>query len=763
MGRITLDIETPLNTTDLRSEKVKRILQQFDLNRDGCLNRDESTALVVAVNPRVKFTDDQIHAINDEVFRTYAQFIDGQKGITLDGLLRTYDDGAGDVDRDFSVLGLELNPGETVPGPSIVDKTVREAATDNKAMEWAILLHHTVAFQNTYKLLDDLEILIQKLEKSKQVKEAKVKRGSNSSAKGVAWEDLGANYAVFLKDLVALSSRADKECSKEEAFDRHMAIGRVLYNKHLHKLAYISFRRAFELQPNNPLTRFRAGNCLYELGMYREAKEEFFEALIIAEADEKNWAYLVPQIHINLGILLEGEGMVFNACDHYREACIFCPTHFRALKRLGSGLIALGEYKAGVLALEEAVFLKKDYADAHCDLGSGFLALGDETNAINEFQMVLDLKADHLDALFNFGVFYMDRGRYERALDMYDRVLDESPNHWKALLSKAVLLLGTGKTEKARKALREALKTANRVELHDRMVYLKQLQKKWLKGKGGGVGEEAYIIVEPSKFKTVEESTNSRWELANALDIRAFQKITGLDRCDVELLKKQMNEYPLPDSLFAERPIRKVSLEGILRELLGFLKPENFVGAVKAINKKILCVLDESNSGSVDFGLFFAIIAPLCKGSLDRRERVAYHALLLQPGSVGSSKIRKTDTQKYIKLLRAIYMPPLGVSEMLEVSEETDMSMVSFTEFLEMFVDPDRGFGILSTLWKLEIGNRNGSYVCASCRFAIIGPRYKEVRLHFSLCSLCYSERRVHPTYSNQEEYIFRKCKPIEA
>ncbi|RLN25694.1 transcription factor RAU1 [Panicum miliaceum] len=58
--------------------------------------------LVVAVNPRVKFSEDQISAILDEVFCTYAEFIlpDG-KGLSLQGLLRTYDDGAGDVDRDF--------------------------------------------------------------------------------------------------------------------------------------------------------------------------------------------------------------------------------------------------------------------------------------------------------------------------------------------------------------------------------------------------------------------------------------------------------------------------------------------------------------------------------------------------------------------------------------------------------------------------------------------------------------------------------------
>lgn len=49
----------------------------------------------------------QIAAILDEVFRTYGEYIDSG-GLSLDGLHRTYDDGAGDVDRDFDALGLTL-------------------------------------------------------------------------------------------------------------------------------------------------------------------------------------------------------------------------------------------------------------------------------------------------------------------------------------------------------------------------------------------------------------------------------------------------------------------------------------------------------------------------------------------------------------------------------------------------------------------------------------------------------------------------------
>ncbi|KAL6134728.1 hypothetical protein ACLB2K_066956 [Fragaria x ananassa] len=171
-------------TRGTRSEKVKRIFYQFDVNHDGGLNREEMAALVVAVNPRVKFSDEQINAILDEVFRTYGDFIDGEKGLTYEGLLRTYDDGAGDVDRDFDVLGLELSLDEVkgasmaseASSSSIVDERVGESQKKQRTAAWAVSPNHGIVLDDTWKIMDDLEILVKRL-KAKQA-------GSNGKVKG---------------------------------------------------------------------------------------------------------------------------------------------------------------------------------------------------------------------------------------------------------------------------------------------------------------------------------------------------------------------------------------------------------------------------------------------------------------------------------------------------------------------------------------------------------------------------------------------------
>ncbi|GJN30971.1 hypothetical protein PR202_gb19322 [Eleusine coracana subsp. coracana] len=718
-----------------RADKVRRIFERFDVNGDGGLDRDEMAALVVAVNPRVKFSEDQISAILDEVFRTYAEFIlPGGRGLSLPGLLRTYDDGAGDVDRDFLALSLpavdsdasspEIAPGDAAASPppaggaaaaSLLDDHAKplggataapssSSRAASAAPPWAASPNHGISFDSSWSLLDDLEILVKRLRSKQQRKgsiDGSVSGGAgngtfdsfseagwsrdisgaaDSSSNAVPWDETSRDYLTFVKELAVLRTRADAARTREEAFDNHMVIGRALAEHRLFRDALASFRRACELQPIDVRSHFRAGNCLYALGRHAEAKEEYLLALEAAEAGGSQSADILPQIHVNLGIAMEAEGMVLGACEHYREAAILSPSHARALKLLGSALFGVGEYRAAEKALEEAIFLKPDYADAHCDLGSALHAVGDDDRAVQEFQKAIDLKPGHVDALYNLGGLNMDAGRYVRAAEMYTRVLSIRPNHWRAQLNKAVALLGQGESEEAKKALKEAFKMTQRVEVYDAISHLKTLQKKKPKPSKGkdDQGEQAY-----TPFRVLSRQST-----------------------------KEFSQY-----------------------------------------------FDAPGSGRVDLGMFFAIIAPICSGPVDRRKRVVFDALLWRPASEGSNgQIRRSDALTYIKLLRAVYIPTHGVSDMLEMHGESDPTMVSYTEFLEMFNDPDWGFGIMSTLVKLEESDhiRHGRHTCSICRYPIIGSRFKETKHSFSLCNRCYSEGKV-PSAFKLEEYRFKE------
>ncbi|KAG1366639.1 putative TPR repeat-containing protein [Cocos nucifera] len=580
----------------------------------------------------------------------------------------------------------------------------------------------------------------------------------------VLWDESGPHYVLFLKELAALRGRADT-AELQEAFDGHMAIGRALYEQQLYQEALASFQRASELQPTDARSHFHAGNSLCALRRHAEAREELLLALEAAEAGLNRWAHLLPQIHVNLGVSMEGEGMLLGACEHYREAAILCPTHFRALKLLGSALFGVGEYQDAKKALEEAVLLRPDYADARCDLGSVLHALGEDERAVQEFQKAIDLKPGHMDALYNLGGLFMDLGRFARAAEMYARVLTICPNHWQAQLNKAVSLLGAGEAEEARKALKEAFKMTKRVELYDAIAHLKKLKKKKKKKKKplpNGNGDESFLLVDPSKFRMVGLESVARQDLADALEIRAFQKLTRLSCCNVDLLKKELNQNDVPISYSGsgapEKSVQRVALEAIVHKMLHFLKGDMFEEAFKAINEKILSVMVASASARVDLGMFFAVLAPICSGPADERTRVAFDALLWRPNSEDKAEIRRCDAIAYIKLLRAVYIPSHDSSDMIEVHGMSDVSRISFHDFVGMFDDPDRGFGILHTLVKLEAGDRirHGRHTCFMCQYPIVGSIFKEMRCSFNLCSRCYSEGKV-PSNFKQEDYEFKE------
>ena len=78
--------------------------------------------------------------------------------------LATYDDGT-DVDRDFVALGLELHFDESkgvsieseASSSSIIDERVVESQKKQRTAAWAVSPNHGIVFDDTWKIVDDLE------------------------------------------------------------------------------------------------------------------------------------------------------------------------------------------------------------------------------------------------------------------------------------------------------------------------------------------------------------------------------------------------------------------------------------------------------------------------------------------------------------------------------------------------------------------------------------------------------------------------------
>eukprot|EP00899_Mesostigma_viride_P004198 jgi/Mesvir1/1377/Mv21649-RA.1 len=760
------------NQNSVRYRKVEEIFKLFDKNKDGRLNREEMAAMVQAVNPSVRFSEEQIAAVLEEVFRGYGEFIDDDRGLSLMGLCRTYDEGAGDVDRDFAALGLSFDGGLS---PSL------DADKDDEAVNLASPKFkkgsHVEEFQflGTRALLSELEGTIKKL--------------GDTSVDQAPWAK---------KALYDLRHRADA-ANEDESFEGHMAMGHVLSGAppHLGLVidAYVCYDRAVELKPHDPRAHFRLGNALFALGKYDDARREFETAMKVigSQGDSP----LLPQVHVNLGITLEKEGMLMGACEHYREAAILNPSHHRAVKLLGSALYGLGELRAAEEALKHALHLCKHYPDAQCDLASTLRGLGEEEKAREAFLKALDMEPNHIEALYNLGNLQRDAGEFLPAVDLYSKVLIQDPTHWKAQLNKAVSLLGAGRGDEARAEFKKAFKLTNRVELYDALRHLRRLSKRYdglsfaLANVDPHEGEEdedgfgpveGKSILAGTKFSRSSVKTTTREDMAAALDVRSFQRHCHFNLCPVKRMHDLIDDSQLPPGSGygggpaggggSDKLVRKAALEKVLRKLLDHATNVTFQGAMKSINERLLSVLDKEGRGVVDFAHFIAVVAPLLHGSTHERKRVVFDALLWRRGSIHDQVLPRRDLVGYFELLDAMYRKRGGGAHLLQTREPTYVTAggegkdgvgmggggeVSFKEFSAYFDGP-QGFTLLVPLRKLEDGDRirHHGLKCSVCMYSIIGPRYHCVNANFDLCIHCYCEGKVPPV-ARRDEYVFKE------
>ncbi|GKA29619.1 serine-threonine/tyrosine-protein kinase catalytic domain-containing protein [Tanacetum coccineum] len=103
--KLRLDLK-PLDDWEeaLRAEKVRMMFERHDMNKDGGLDKWELSMLLSSTQQ----AREEVGSYVDKVFRLYAKYIDGDKGLTCDGLFRTYDHGINSLDVDFERLGLQL-------------------------------------------------------------------------------------------------------------------------------------------------------------------------------------------------------------------------------------------------------------------------------------------------------------------------------------------------------------------------------------------------------------------------------------------------------------------------------------------------------------------------------------------------------------------------------------------------------------------------------------------------------------------------------
>lgn len=168
---------------------------------------------------------------------------------------------------------------------------------------------------------------------------------------------------------------------------------------------------------------FSAGSGYFDLGLYKEASEEFARAIAIDKKDfgartNLAWAYLL-------------DNKIEASIEKFQEILKARPDYVHAYNGLGYALLraerAFEARTAFQKVLESPASDKNTRYFAHINLGLLYEKENDPDRAIREFEKACALLPQNPDAHFNIANVYYNIGLYDEAERKYKKTLDLKP------------------------------------------------------------------------------------------------------------------------------------------------------------------------------------------------------------------------------------------------------------------------------------------------------------------------------------------------
>jgi len=170
------------------------------------------------------------------------------------------------------------------------------------------------------------------------------------------------------------------------------------------------------------------------------------------------WKPDYVEAHINLGNAWRTRGKLDAAVGEYTEALRLQPTSATADNNLGIALETQGKTPDAIARYTEALRWRPDYPEAHYNLAMALAAQGKSDEATSHFQQALRGKSDSVEARYRFGMTLAAQGRTDDAVAQLEETLRQKPDFAEAHYNLAGQLRTLGRTAEAIAHLEEAVR-----------------------------------------------------------------------------------------------------------------------------------------------------------------------------------------------------------------------------------------------------------------------------------------------------------------
>ncbi len=162
--------------------------------------------------------------------------------------------------------------------------------------------------------------------------------------------------------------------------------------------------------------------------------------------------------HNNLGTVLQLQGKLDDAINHYRIALQFDPDDADVHKNLGNALSTQGKTEEAIKHLTESLRIKPDQLNTHPKLGNLLQSKGKLDEAISHYRQALRIKPDFAKAHNSLAGALARQGKLDEAITHFIEVVRLDPGSAGAHYILAHALKDSGRAEEAITEFKETLR-----------------------------------------------------------------------------------------------------------------------------------------------------------------------------------------------------------------------------------------------------------------------------------------------------------------
>ncbi len=236
--------------------------------------------------------------------------------------------------------------------------------------------------------------------------------------------------------------------------DALLAVAAIQASDNQHTDSLILLKRAYALRPDSPQV---LRPLIVEGIKAGEPKIALRAAHQLASKDFEN----LDDLYLSAAAMLEGKDFE-TAASIFEKYVAQRPQDSKGFLGLGIAHLAQQHYPSARSALERALQIDPNLADAEYQLGVVADREGVAAESVQHFERAVQLQPQHAKALASLGTQYLQRGDLESAHVVLERSVVADPNNPRAHYDLALVLSKLGKTEEAKQHMERsrALQTA---------------------------------------------------------------------------------------------------------------------------------------------------------------------------------------------------------------------------------------------------------------------------------------------------------------